>query len=230
MKTADFRPEIKDDELFYKIIDLVKDKKPRTILEIGSATGLGSTQAFIKGIEESGIESVLCCIESVESRFNTLVSNTSKYPFIHCIRASSVPVSQLMTEQQIEKFWNEHPKLGIRRYSLKMIKGWMAEDIKEVSDAPQNGIELANKFMVCDCPNMVLIDGSAFSGYAELVAVMGSDTIILDDTMDIKNWESFHKLSNGNTLYGYRLIAENRKYRNGYAIFERILDVDADNI
>ena len=49
------KPEIYNDELFYKILELVQKYKPKTILEIGSAEGTGSTQALIKGINHTCI-------------------------------------------------------------------------------------------------------------------------------------------------------------------------------
>jgi hypothetical protein len=217
MKTANFQPEILNDELFYLIIELVKDKKPKTIIEIGSATGLGSTQAFIKGITEGNIEATLCCIESVSDRFEALKENTAKHEFVRCIRASSVPLSQLMTESQVEQFWKSHTTLGIHSYPLKMVQGWRREDTQEAAGIPENGIRLANTSMGCDVPDMALIDGSAFSGHAELRALWGTKTIILDDVMDIKNFDSYHRLVQDTT---YTLAKENHKYRNGYAVFE----------
>jgi len=217
MKTVDFRPEILDDKLFYKIIDLIKTEKPRSIIEIGSATGLGSTQAFIRGIRESGANSTLCCIESVLPRYNALVANTSKYGFVRQIRASSVPSTSLMTEQQIDEFWHQNPNLNIRQYSLEMIKSWRTEDIQEAADIPHNGIKIAKEILGCDVPEMALIDGSAFSGYAELIELWGTKIIILDDVMDIKNLSSYKKLSMDES---YVMIEEDRSYRNGYAVFK----------
>lgn len=217
MKTANFQPEILNDELFYLIIELVKSKKPKTIIEVGSATGLGSTQAFIRGITEGKIEATLCCIESVGERFEALSENTSQHEFVRCIRASSVPLSQLMTEAQIEQFWKQHTSFGIRSYPLKMVQGWRREDVQEAAGIPENGIELANKSMGCVSPDMALIDGSAFSGHAEMMALWGTRTIILDDVMDIKNFDAYQKLSQDSA---YTLTKENRKYRNGYAVFE----------
>jgi len=217
MKTADINPEIKDDELFFKIIELVKTRKPRTIVEIGSSTGLGSTQAFVRGILEAGLECQLCCLECVKPRFDALVRNVSRHPFVHCIRASSVPVSGWMTDDQIAEFWHAHPDLPMRRFSVDMLQRWRREDIAESADVDHDGIAAACRTMRCDRPDMVLIDGSAFSGMAEMKATLGTGTYVLDDVWDIKNWDAYSYLR---THDGYRCTFQNRGVRNGYAVFE----------
>jgi hypothetical protein len=67
--------------------------------------------------------------------------------------------------------------------------------------------------------DFVLIDGSPFSGEAELRCVrpfLADKAIIaLDDTNDIKNWTNYHKLK------GFaKLLWEDWSVRNGAAIFE----------
>ena len=66
---------------------------------------------------------------------------------------------------------------------------------------------------------MVLIDGSEFTGQAELSLVMGAKIIALDDINAFKNYQSYQVLINDPN---YKIIAREMGLRNGFAIFEKI--------
>ena len=66
----------------------------------------------------------------------------------------------------------------------------------------------------------MLIDGSEFTGEAELAEVYGAEFILLDDVNIYKNWTNLQKLAaDGN----YLLRELNLAVRNGFAVFEKIL-------
>ena len=73
----------------------------------------------------------------------------------------------------------------------------------------ENGIEYFD---------MVLIDGSEFTGMREYEQVRGARIILLDDTRTFKCWDVRDRLIADGT---YELIAENTSVRNGYAAFRR---------
>ena len=210
------KPEIYNDELFYKILEFVQKYKPKTILEIGSAEGTGSTQALIKGINHTCI---LFCVEVSPERFKQLYTSLLQYSFIRCINGSSVGLKGIMSESDIESFYNKHPEFNIRQYPLKTVKKWRLEDISIISKSlQQNVIDNIKKDYQIKNFNMVLIDGSAFTASVELYKVYGSKVIILDDTIDIKNYDNYNRLLKDKK---YKLIKENKKLRNGYAIFKK---------
>src|SRR5438034_148553 len=66
---------------------------------------------------------------------------------------------------------------------------------------------------------MVLIDGSEFTGSAEISRIYGARFIVLDDTGTFKNQPNFYRLL---ADQNYLLIEQGAHVRNGYAIFERI--------
>jgi len=66
---------------------------------------------------------------------------------------------------------------------------------------------------------MVLIDGSEFTGHAELNLVMGAKIIALDDINAFKNYQSYQILISDPN---YKIIARDVSLRNGFAIFEKI--------
>ena len=73
----------------------------------------------------------------------------------------------------------------------------------------QHGIEIFDA---------VLIDGSEFTGRAELDEIYGARFVLLDDTLTFKNWENARRLL---ADPAYRLVRADPATRNGFAVFER---------
>ena len=65
----------------------------------------------------------------------------------------------------------------------------------------------------------MLIDGSEFTGRAELDEVYGARYVVLDDTQTFKNLDNYERLR---ADPAYRLIDEAPALRNGFAAFERV--------
>ena len=64
--------------------------------------------------------------------------------------------------------------------------------------------------------DLVIIDGSEFTGEKELDLVWGSSIICLDDVNGYKNFNSYHRLKNSDE---YAMLDENLQDRHGYATF-----------
>lgn len=240
-----FQPEIvSGDPLYELIVELVVKYKPKTILEIGSGNGLGSTRAFIKGITDAKIdnECKLFCIEPDSQRWKDLAINSRFYKFIHCILGCSSPVNNYMSYHDIEKFMKEHGySFNIKRHSVDTVKKWKRDEIEMIEkfDVDSEHI-LINQGAYCEAVlaaigrkniiegyeefkafrfDMVLIDGSAFCGSTDYDLCYGSKVIIMDDTLDIKCHEAMCRAICDPM---YKLIHENKTYRNGFAVFERV--------
>lgn len=219
-----FEPEIvKGDPLYETIVKLVKEKSPRIILEIGSASGLGSTQAFIEGVENRN-DCKMFCIEADPERYKELVKNCSGYGWIKCINASSVPVSFYMTRDEIDSFMKTRGYRYniIRFHNLKTVHSWRDNEIKTIegNNVCQAGIsDVYSELGLIDI-DMVLIDGSPFTAMAELDRALGAKVIILDDTLDIKCSDCVRRL-----LFRDDYVARENDstYRNGYAVFEKVV-------
>jgi hypothetical protein len=217
-----FRAEIvAGDPLFSLIRDLVVEHKPKTILEIGSANGLGSTQAFLAGTAEAGHKCKLVCLEANSERFADLKKNVAGLPFVTCINACSVPVDRMMDEAAIDEFMARGYKYNINRYyPRETVKTWLSSELEMIttSGIPQNGIELALKKTRGKPFDMVLVDGSAFTGREDTRLVMGAGVIVMDDTMDIKCHDAVADVMESGQ---YQMVADNREARNGFAAFIR---------
>jgi hypothetical protein len=215
--------EIKNDNFYYSIIKLISnDKNINNIIEIGASSGEGSTEAIMIGYLQNlkwnkdnnmNIYSVEVCTE----RYAKLENKYQNYKNFHPYNISSINIEQFAAKENIIEFYNTIPTT-LNNYSLDMILGWYDNDLKYIikNDIPQNGInkiKMENNITDFD---IALIDGSEFTGLAELDLLYGSKYILLDDINAFKNYYSHQKLK---ASPEYKCIIEDYKTRNGFSIF-----------
>ena len=212
-------PEIKDDEFYRTILKLSREEDIKTVLEIGSSAGEGSTEAFVSGLRENKNKPTLFCIEVSKPRFSKLQKRYEANSFVKCYHASSIPLNRFLSEDEVVRFYNT-TRTMLANYPIDRVLGWLRQDIEyvESSGAPNNGIQIIKTDNGISNFDMVLIDGSAFTGGAELDEVYGAKFILLDDINDIKNCNNYKRLSDDPN---YTILTQNWKLRNGYAIFKR---------
>lgn len=213
-------PEIKNDALYRKIYQLTKTANIKTILEIGSSSGGGSTEAFVKGITENPNKPTLYCMELSKPRFAALEKCYKNVSQVKCYNVSSVPLDAFPTKREVIVFYNNTPT-NLNRNSCGTILGWLRQDIEYLKSANviDNGIEYIKAENGIDCFDVVLIDGSEFTGKAEFKLIYGAHYILLDDINTFKNYDNYQQLLNDPN---YKLLEMNLNLRNGYAIFQRV--------
>jgi glycosyltransferase involved in cell wall biosynthesis len=213
-------PEIKNDEFYYKIQELAQLENIKTILEIGSSSGEGSTEAFVKGIRNNAFNKTrLFCMEVSKNRFQELSKRYENEPFVKCYNTSSVSISDFSKESEVIDFYNMN-QTGLNSYPLERVLSWLKQDLEYVrkSGVTDAGIKRIKEENAIQHFDVVLIDGSEFTGIAELNEVYGAKYICLDDINTFKNHQNYHRLQHDTE---YILIAVNHNIRNGYAIFQR---------
>ena len=213
-------PEIKNDE-FYEIIQkLAKEEDIRTVLEIGSSAGEGSTEAFVTGLRQNPNHPILFCMEISKPRFAALQQRYANNFFVKAYNVSSVSLQQFPNEQQVQEFYKTIPTI-LNNYPIEEIIRWLRQDIEYVknSGVPSDGIFRIKRENEIDVFDLVLIDGSEFTGESELKQVYGAKIIALDDTNCYKNYKNRQTLLADPT---YEIIADNQTVRNGYSIFKRL--------
>ena len=177
-------------------------------LEIGGGTGDGSTQC-IRTKRLFSIENHPDRIGrhkmNLEARGGVSVNGTATLPKLW------------MNKLDVAEFYGTN-KTNLNQYPLDQVLGWYHECIEFAQPYSTNAIEDIHFEHKVDF-NFVLIDGSPFSGEAELRCVrpfLAEKAIIaLDDINDIKN------LANYNKLKGFgKLLWEDWSVRNGAAIFQ----------
>ncbi len=212
-------PEIKNDSFYQCIYKLAKNERISTILEIGSSSGEGSTEAFALGIKENPTHPTLFCMEISKPRYQALKKHYENLDQVKCYNISSVPFEAFPQESEVVNFFN-NTSTNLNQYGCQRVLGWLRQDIEYIksSNLPQNGIEIIKAENNIDNFDMVLIDGSEFSGMAEFKLIYGAKFILLDDINAFKNYNNYQQLLNDPN---YELIEKNIKLRNGYAVFKR---------
>ena len=211
--------EIKNDAFYNAIYKLARTEALSTVLEIGSSSGEGSTEAFVRGVSENPSHPTLFCMEVSKTRFTALQQRYQHTPAVRCYNVSSIPIDAFPQPSEVRSFYNS-VRTNLNMYELDRVLGWLQQDINYVKNAnvPQTGIELIKKENGINHFDMVLIDGSEFSGRAEFNIIYGAKFILLDDTNAFKNYFNYKQLLSDPN---YVLIEEDQQLRNGYAIFKK---------
>lgn len=213
-------PEIKDDPFFRAIVRVAATAGVRQILEIGSSSGEGSTAALVKGAQMQRVPPQLHCMEVSKVRHAALAERYRDLPFVHAYNWSSVPIERFPTDAEVARF---HREAGskLSRKPLAEVLEWLHLDRAYLLEqaASCDGIRRIRAQHRIDRFDAVLIDGSEFTGTAELQEVYGARFLLLDDTETYKNWDNTRRLLNDPA---YRLVEHKPRLRNGYAIFERV--------
>ncbi len=212
-------PEIMNDGLFHAIRRIAAQDDVQTALEIGASDGAGSTQAFLAGLGDKSDLARLFCMEMSEGRYQKLRERVGGCSHVHCVNASSVSIDRFPTAEEIADFYHQH-QTALNAYSLTQVQQWLNDDKTYMTDRQknENGIQRIKAENNITHFDMVLIDGSEFTGRAELADVYGAKYILLDDTRGYKNYDNYHRLCDDPV---YQLIEEDPTLRNGYAVFQR---------
>jgi hypothetical protein len=212
-------PEIKGDALYAEIARVASTPGLRHILEIGSSSGAGSTEAFVAGIEANVGNPTLHCLEVSRIRFAALKDRYSDRPFVRCYNMSSVSVEAFPRAADVADF-HDNVSSNFSRVPMKEALRWLKQDLDYITreGIPGAGIRAVKEANSIETFDAVLIDGSEFTGAAELDETYGARFILLDDICSFKNLHNYERLKDDRS---YRLVTEDSSLRNGFATFER---------
>ena len=212
-------PEIKADAFYEIIRHLSATETLEAVLEIGSSSGEGSTEAFVAGLAQNPGSPKLFCIEISKPRFQKLQETYKSYPFVHCYNRSTVSIEQFPKPETVATFYHEVPS-GLRKFPLPLVLDWLRQDVQYVreSGVEAGAIEQIQADHGIDTFDMVLIDGSEFTGAVEYALIRGARLILLDDTNTFKCYNVRQTLLNDPM---YDLVADDQELRNGYSVFRR---------
>ena len=210
--------EIKDDQFYDAIIRVARSSGLTDILEIGASSGAGSTEAFVKGISQNPERPTLHCLEVSAPRYEALVTRYRDVSFVRCYHASSVALDDFPTAETVEAAIRTHD-LAFGPADLNEVLRWRRQDIDYITDhqVPQSGIRAIKVENGITTFDAVLIDGSEFTGSAELAEVHGARFMLLDDIRTYKNHANYRALLDD---AAYTLVEAQPELRNGYAVFE----------
>jgi len=194
------------------VFRLVRTLRFEKILEIGSFDGDGSTQVLIEAMKPFATKR-LVCLELREDRFQNLVRNTSRHPWVELVNASSISWKSFSNRDFDSDIWPHYAGASAEDYAR--VKSWWQSDVSAIQGSFRAYLEEEEEFF-----DAVLIDGGEFSGYDEYrVLRKRTDCFILDDVFKaFKNNRVFKELSDDGM---WSLLHADRDDRNGTAIFVR---------
>jgi hypothetical protein len=216
-------PEIAGDAFHQTLERLAATPGVRTILDIGASSGEGSTAAIVAGAARNPDSPVVHCIEVSVPRHAALERRYRDADFVHCHNISSVSLDRFPTEADVDAF-RRRTWTRFRFIRRSIVMGWLRQDIEYIEQhgLSCNGIRDIRERFAIDRFDLVVIDGSEFTGRAEMEDVQGSRFIALDDVRTFKNRDNLRRLERDPA---YRRIAAGR-LRNGFAVFERIANTE----
>jgi hypothetical protein len=204
--------EIKNDELYDRIITTIRifSFEIKTVLEVGASSGDGSTEALIIGM--AGLpEKTLYTIEANPIRYKNLVERYKGLDWVKPLNGSSIAIEEYMSKEDVE-FFHKNIPTQLNEYSLETVLSWYEDELLSIAKwGVSTGI-----INTIEKPDMVLLDGSPFTGDAEYQKVCDSKVIILDDILDIKHYHSHQALRKNKA---YECLFCNLTLRNGYSIW-----------
>ena len=215
-------PQMKNDSFYRAIVKVAATPGVKTILEIGASSGQGSTEALVNGaMKNPGGYPEIHSIEVSKARMASFLKTWKPYTFVHGYNTSAVPTASFPTKDDITLFYRT-VRSKLRNVRLERVLGWLQQDLDYLAEHPDldvhgiRRIRAETRIAVFDA---VLIDGSEFTGEAELPEVYGARFIMLDDTRSYKNWNNQKRLDEDGA---YRCVKRSRWTRNGWAVFERV--------
>jgi hypothetical protein len=215
--------------MYNTLVDLASRPEVRTVIEIGSTDGRGSTMALREGLEQNpNFPAVrLVCIEAVRQMYDVLAA--TRAPYMKCYRVCSTPPKEHYTDAEIERFFAEDwPKNPFSCPAQRQEPSWHKRErdrynlyfIRE--KLPLEGVALVKDRNQVEHFDLALVDGGTYSGRADVKAVYGAKYLVLDDIHTLKCTWVFQELCRDPA---YRLIMHKpcTTAHFGYAAFERVL-------
>lgn len=204
-ETQNQRGQINIDQDFGKIIyELASDSKNKTFVDIGTWNGLGSTKCFIEGMK-SNKDSVLYTIENNFEKYESAKSTWKDVIDSFGLNVNFMNGS-LIENEDID-FWLSENKIILDDNQ----KYWLTID--KTNSVHNVSLDLKQI-------DILLIDGSDYSGYLELMLLKDfSKYILLDDVNSLKNEMSREYLLESDE---FELISEDLNSRNGYSVFKKL--------
>ena len=215
-------PEVKDDAFYAALQDVAANNPAvKNILEIGSSSGEGSTEAIVTGVRKrtDASEVSVFCMEVSRQRFFRLCQNYQNDTFVKPYNLSSLAIRQFPSQAEVSHFYH-HTRTSLNAYPLETVMGWMSQDIDYIRTNRLDfcGIDFIKEANSLDLFDFSVIDGSEFTGERELQMIWGSKFIALDDVNSFKCFNCYRTLANS---VSYTVVSEDLSLRSGFAIFKR---------
>ncbi len=220
MLTDPITPEITADALAARLTYLAAMPWVLTVLEVGTGSGEGSTAALWSGLHTKEADYRLVSIEASVERAEAAAQRLYRHaPEIEIFVGPAVAAELYESEADVTTFYRNVP-CRLQRFPLEEVLAWRADELAYLRARYPNHRGLLPYLIKAGlAPDLVLLDGSEFTGPAELVAVGAPPLLVLDDVESFKHRYTCDLLRHPES--NYRLLEHDPNLRNGYAIFAR---------
>lgn len=193
------------------IYTLAKDPRFHTFLEVGTWNGQGSTKCFIDALLEREDKYLFMSLED-DRGFHDAAARYWKDKIderVQLVYGTVVRAEEMMKEEEVRA----HP-LFVKQTLKDHYNLYYKSDIANSGTAPLVLERIPRQI------DVLLLDGGEFSGYAEWSKLRnrGLRVVLLDDINTMKNSTVCEELRHDK---GWTLVLEDRKDRNGFALFMR---------
>lgn len=188
-----------DNPLYMMLFQLASTQKVRHILEVGSASGDGSTRILAKAIENAKAQ--LYCLEAQPERFQELQALYQNNPQVIPLPYLSVYPPQFPALETVVSHWQQGQSI-LKRYPLEEVSQWYhGEKMLAAQSAEVSGIAYIKETYGIEQFDLVLLDGAEFLGEQDYEAVKGASLLVLDDTLSYKNKAVLERLQGDPDYY-----------------------------
>jgi hypothetical protein len=200
----------RDSEIGQKIYELAKHQDIRTIVDIGTWNGLGSTKCIIDGWKDSSkwilsSPSLVMSIEANYDRYLEAQKNLKDDLWI-----VDLVFGRITIEEDLINLDN-YPDRFFTTYSREQQKEWFKESIREHKESPIALNKIPHEI------DLLILDGGEYCSKAEFFILKGrSKIIVLDDTETLKNYDAAEYIRANSEEF--EILIDNKNSRNGYLI------------
>lgn len=192
------------------IYNLCLQKDIKTIVEIGTWNGMGSTKCIYDAILDKNDEYLVYTLECNEDFYNKCIENYKNLPKLE--NFNFILGTIVDPEENIDPMYNFDDKF-FNLYSRKTQSSWRNEDVESCKNV-KNVIDIIPEKI-----DLLVLDGGEFSGLSEFNKLKDISTyFVLDDTNVIKNYEVANLMRNNSN---YQILFDSNE-RNGYLVSKRI--------
>lgn len=217
-----FFPSKIDEELYFIIQGFIYDVLNHggqidSILVVGAGSGEGIVQAIVSAYPNSDAR-MLFCIEPKENEFHELAATYSNVATL--CNCSSVSTENYISADELAAFYKYIPSI-MNNFPLELFTEMLNSE-KQYLDTSHRSLDCINdikRLYNRDRFYFVVLNGSQFSGKADLDAIYGADFILLTSINSVKDYANHRRLCEDDN---YSLILTNASARAGYSMFYRV--------
>jgi hypothetical protein len=192
------------------IYNLCLQEDVKTIVEIGTWNGMGSTKCIYDAITSKKGEYLVYSLECNEEFYQKCLENYKNLPKLD--NFNFILGTIVDPEENIDPLYNFDDKF-FNIYSRETQKSWRNEDVENCKNV-KNVIDIIPEKI-----DLLILDGGEFSGISEFNKLKDrSIYFILDDTNVIKNYEVANLIRNNNE---FKVLHDSNE-RNGYLVAKKL--------